>query len=70
MNPRHCLNCKRWDRTSDKAVGYCLLAEEQNPLRRKIRFQFEECDCGGYAHVERCAHVEPSYGRLWNEKKC
>lgn len=56
MNPRHCLTCRRWDRTpSDTAVGYCELGGERFPLR-KIRFQFEACDCGGYVFAE---HRQP-----------
>lgn len=62
MNPRHCLTCKRWDRhCDDQAVGYCVLGEELLPLRTKIRFQFEACDCGGYVFAE---HRQPHRERV------
>ena len=52
MNPRHCLTCKRWIRDiDDKCVGDCEVGSAFIPAR-KIRFQFEHCDCGGYVFCE------------------
>lgn len=52
MNPRYCLNCRRWERDpEDNAIGICELGEVRLPFSR-LRFQFEMCDCGMYVFKE------------------
>ena len=60
MNVRHCLTCKRWERNiTDHAIGTCELGEVKLPFSR-LRFQFEQCDCGMYVFKEhRQPHREP-----------